>query len=131
MAAAQALTPFSAKRLKPERPRDPQSQRRVNSRDPIIRHDSQAAGERFGLPCGERLPNIEDPKKYKAQQQIFPVGNPRANSEISDELARDLIDYDYLRVLRAKIIRSARCYEDSHSRNQECEHHCEPLRQNH
>src|SRR5579864_855390 len=61
------------KYLKPERPRNPQSQRRVNSRDPIIRHDSQAAGERFGLPRGERLPNIEDTKKYKAQQQIFPV----------------------------------------------------------
>src|ERR1700674_1427255 len=63
--------------LKPERSRSPQSQRRVNSRDPIIRHDSQAAGERFGLPRGERLPNIEDPKKYKAQQKIFPVDRER------------------------------------------------------
>ena len=58
---------------KPERSRDPQSQRRVNSRDPVIGHDSQAAGEGFGLPRGKRLPNIEDTKKYKAQQQIFPV----------------------------------------------------------
>src|ERR1700722_11058807 len=64
----------SSERLEAKRPRDPQTQRRVNSRDPIIRHDSQAAGERFGLPRGERLPNIEDTKKYKAQQQIFPVG---------------------------------------------------------
>src|ERR1700732_2411866 len=56
---------------------NPQPQRRVNSRNPVVRHDSQAAGERFGLPRGERLPDIEYPKKYKAQQQIFPVGQDR------------------------------------------------------
>src|SRR5579862_6433222 len=64
---------------KAEGARNPQAQGRVNSRHPIIRHDSQASGERFGLPRGERLPNIEHTKKYKAQQQIFPVGeNPHA-----------------------------------------------------
>src|SRR5258708_12430558 len=55
-------------------PGDPQPQRRVNSRNPIVRHDSQAAGERFGLPRGKGLPNIEYPKKNKAQKQIFPLG---------------------------------------------------------
>ncbi len=54
--------------LRQNRPRSPQSQRRVDSRNPVVRHDSQAAGEGFGSPRRERLPNIEDPKKYKAQQ---------------------------------------------------------------
>src|SRR6267143_1061110 len=45
-----------------------------NSRDPVIGHDSQAAGKRFGLPRGKRFPDIKDTKKYKAQLQIFPVG---------------------------------------------------------
>src|SRR6266403_472155 len=63
--------------LKPDRSRNPQSQRRVNSRDPVIGHDSQAAGKRFGLPRGKRFPDIEYSKKYKAQQQIFPVGQDR------------------------------------------------------
>src|SRR5882762_6415229 len=59
--------------LKADRPGDPESQRRVNSRDPVIGHDSQAAGKRFGLPRGKRFPDVEDTKKYKAQQQIFPA----------------------------------------------------------
>src|SRR5690242_8529456 len=79
--------------LKADRARDPQSQCCVNSGDPVIRHDSQAAGERFGLPRGERLPNIEGPKKYKAQQQTFPV-EQREWREVRDHLARNFIDHN-------------------------------------
>src|SRR4029077_187135 len=115
MAAAQAASKVSIERLNPERPRNPQSQRRVNSRDPIIRHDSQAAGERFGLPRGERLPNIEDPKKYKAQQQIFPVGHPRTDSEIRNQLSRYFIDHNDLRIFLTDVTCGAIGDDDAYS----------------
>src|SRR5215469_7866699 len=51
----------------------PQSNRRVNSRNPVIRHDTPAAWKGFSLARRERLPNIEDAKKYKTEKQIFPV----------------------------------------------------------
>ena len=67
-------------------PRDPQSERRVDSGDPIVRHDSQAAGKGFGLPRRKRLPNIEDSKKYKTQQQIFPVERRERRTEVGREI---------------------------------------------
>src|ERR1700682_1573989 len=64
---------------------NPQPQRRIDSSNPIIGHDSQAAGEGFGLPRGKRFPDIEDTKKYKAQDQTFPV-QQREWREVGDHL---------------------------------------------
>ena len=45
----------------------------VHARHPIVGHDAPAAGKHFQAPHRRRLPNIENPKKYKSEQQIFPV----------------------------------------------------------
>src|SRR6266850_5788994 len=137
-------------RLKPDRPGDAESQRRVNSRDPVIGHDSQAAGKRFGLPRGKRFPDIKDTKKYKAQQQIFPVGQdhharaervatpqdgvavrrnacglrvpgPEATEEEGELLPGDFIDYYSLRVLGAPIF----CCSIRRPDPDQCHSHCQ------
>ena len=59
--------------LESRRPRDPQTNRGINSGHPIVCHDSPAAGQGLGLTRGKRFPNIERSKKYKTHQQIFPV----------------------------------------------------------
>ena len=68
------------------------------------------------MPGGKGLPNIKDAKKYKAQQQIFPVGRdkareiymgineaaalgpPKASKQEGNLLARNFVDNDFLRV---------------------------------
>jgi len=55
------------------RSREPQAERGVNSRYPVIRHDTPSTRQRFGLARREWLPNIKYAKKYKTEQQIFPV----------------------------------------------------------
>ncbi len=65
--------------------RYPQTDRGINPRDPIVRHDSQSARQTFRLPRGSWLPNIEYSKKYKTQHQIFPV-NGRERQQISKKL---------------------------------------------
>src|SRR5580704_4896617 len=57
-----------------ESPRDPQPCCSIDGGAPIVRHNSPSARQRLQLTNRKRLPNIEPAKKYKAQQQIFPVG---------------------------------------------------------
>ena len=57
--------------------REPQSDCGVNACDPVVCHDAPAAGKGLGLSRWERLPDIENAKKYKTQQQIFPVERSR------------------------------------------------------
>src|SRR5579863_326170 len=100
---------------------EPQAQTRIDGGDPVVGHDAPAAGKRFRLSRGKRLPDIEHAKKYKTQQQILPVKGPiegdesegkgrspnlpcRGNREDASEKQRqvltgDLIDDDALRVL--------------------------------
>src|ERR1700733_13545683 len=52
---------------------EPESQSGVSARYPVVGHDAKTAGQKFGAPRRKRLPNIEDAKKYKSRQQIFPV----------------------------------------------------------
>ena len=52
---------------------EPEADSCVEACDPIVRHNAQAAGQRFGLASREWLPNIEQPKKYKTHEEIFPV----------------------------------------------------------
>jgi hypothetical protein len=58
---------------KPGSARKPQSDRGINAGDPVIRHDTPATGKRLGLSRWKRLPDIENAKKYKTEEQIFPV----------------------------------------------------------
>ena len=129
--------------LQPRRSRDPQSDRRVNSGDPIIRHDSPAAPQRFGLPRRKRLPDIEHTKKYKTQQQIFPVMQPMAEKKpVSDEigvvrnnfgqqgwsesqevgqmLSRDFVYHDTLRIFLLPEPGGAGCAPDTECGYQNC-----------
>src|SRR5207302_8836714 len=52
---------------------EPESECGVSACDPVISHDAQAAGQKFRSARRKRFPDIEDAKKYKSRDQIFPV----------------------------------------------------------
>src|SRR5580704_8095692 len=102
----------------------PQHKGGINSGDPIVGHDAPAAVERFGLPCGERLPDIEYSKKYKAEQQKFPITASRSNrpkSQVRYALARNFIDHNNLWIVLLEVPRCAMRYphaDDHHEYGQ-------------
>ncbi len=74
--------------LQARRARDPQSDPRVNPGDPIVRHDAPAARQRLRLPRWKRLPDVKHSKKYKTQQQIFPVKHGMKGQGIARPMCR-------------------------------------------
>src|ERR1700691_2570851 len=110
--------------------RKPQADACVNSRDPIVRHDAPTSGQRFRLARRERLPDIKDAKKYKTQEQLFPVergaqgdqtkrrrvpvrfGSSPPNGDSASEqerqvLSRYFVNYHVLRIFLAEALGDA------------------------
>ena|SRR5215467_11337520 len=67
----------------------------VESRAQVIHYDAGAFGEPLEPADRWRLHNIEDTKKYKASEKSFPS---ERNRDESDELPRNFVDHDELRV---------------------------------
>src|SRR5713101_4287012 len=51
----------------------PQHDCGVDARHPVVGHDAPAARKPLEPPYWKRLPDIEDAKKYKTREQVFPV----------------------------------------------------------
>ena len=124
--------------------KNPESQRSVDARHPIVRHDSPATRQRLRLAHRKRLPNVEYAKKYKTQQQIFPAkgsvqinqsnrircprsgsvpppyGDRRAENN-RQMLAGNFIDDDLLRILYSPEPRSARRCPNANSSGSQTE----------
>ena len=71
------------------------SNKSKNSCCHIIEHNSGAVGKSLQLPHWRRLHDVEHSKKYKARKKTFPCERDR---DQGDELARDLVDDDELRI---------------------------------
>jgi hypothetical protein len=84
----------------------------------IIQHDAGARRQPFQPPYRRRLNDIETTEEYKTRKESFPRQRGRNQR---DELARNLIDHDRLRILHAGSACNLRCRRHAHQRNQCCQ----------
>ena len=95
----------------------------IKSRSQIVDHNASAFGQPFQPPDGKWLPDIEDTEKYKAQEKSFPS---ERDSDKRNQLPRDFIDDDELRIFRAGGARDTCSGRNSDERYSRCCNDCCP-----
>jgi hypothetical protein len=68
---------------------------RIDSRSEVVHHNAGALGQPLQSPDGERFPNIEDTKEYKAREKGFPC---QRDGDECNQLSGDFVDDDELRI---------------------------------
>ena len=88
---------------------------RIKSRSQVIHHDPGAFGQLLQQAERRRLQDIENTKKYKACEKSFPS---EWDSDERDQLARNFVDHDELRIFQTGGARDPRGGGDSDERDQ-------------
>lgn len=76
----------------------------------VVEHNSEAFRKMFQLAHRRRLDDIEDTKKYKTGEKSFPR---EGDGNQGDELPRDFVDDDKLRIFRTAGAANLRCGGDT------------------
>jgi hypothetical protein len=86
----------------------------------VVQNNSSTFGQLLQLPHWRRLHNIEGSKKYKTRQKTFPC---HRSADERDQLARDFVNDDVLRIFIAGCARNPGCRgnTDRGSQNRERE----------
>src|ERR1700722_15303592 len=87
---------------------------RIKSSSEAVNNIAGAFGEMLTPGDGERFPNIEDTKEYKAREKGFPT---EGNGDESNQLPGDLVDDDKLWIFRGVIARHPGCGRNSNKRH--------------